>query len=77
MQDAPNNPRHPWEQKLHEATGRIEDEVRRVVQYLDEEIVPDVRRSSSEALRSASLRLAELARHLDDKNSADTTKGQK
>jgi bisphosphoglycerate-dependent phosphoglycerate mutase len=75
--DSNQPPPRPWEEKLHEATTRIEDEVRRVVRYLDDEVVPDVRRSSSVALRAAAERLAQLAQRLDDKTRADADKGQK
>lgn len=76
-QDSNASDRRPWEEKIHEAGTRIEEEVRRVVRYLDDEVVPDVRRSSSVALRAAAERLAQLATRLDDKNRADATKGQK
>jgi len=73
----PNQPpRRPWEEKLHEATTRVEEEVRRAVRYVDEEVLPDVRRSSSVALRAAAERLAQLAQHLDDKARAEADKGQ-
>ncbi|SEG61438.1 hypothetical protein SAMN05421819_3807 [Bryocella elongata] len=75
--DTNQPPRRPWEEKLHEATSRIEEEVSRVVKYVDDEVLPDVRRSSSAALRAAAERLAQLAQHLDDKASADADKGQK
>jgi bisphosphoglycerate-dependent phosphoglycerate mutase len=74
----PNQPpRRPWEEKLHEATSKFEDEVRRAVRYFDDEVIPDVRSSSSVALRAAAERLTQLAQQLDDKARADATKGQK
>jgi bisphosphoglycerate-dependent phosphoglycerate mutase len=63
--------KHPWEERLHEAGTRIEDEVRRVVRYLDDEVVPEVRRNSSIALRAAADRLAKLAQHLEDSQRKD------
>ena len=62
-----NDNRKPWEERLKEAGANIEQEVRRVVRFLDDEVVPDVRRSSSTALRSAADQLGKLAQHLDDK----------
>jgi hypothetical protein len=68
----PNTPPRPaWEEKLREAATRIEDEVRRVATLLDEEVVPEVRRTSSVALRAASEKLAQLAQHLEDKARGD------
>ncbi len=44
---------------------RVEEEVRKVIDYLNDEVVPEVRRNSSQALRTASEHLAKLAAHLD------------
>lgn len=53
------------EEKLTETMPRVEEEVRRVVAYLNDEVVPGVRESSSKALRTASEQLAKLADQLD------------
>lgn len=55
-----------WEQKLKEAGARVEEELRTFGCYLDEEVLPDVKRHSSTALRAASEKLAALAQHIDD-----------
>ena len=64
----PNDPhtKRPWETKLSEATARIEQELRSAVKTIDEEVVPEVRKHSSSALRRLSARLEQLAEHLDD-----------
>ena len=49
---------------------RIEEEVRRVITYLNDEVVPQVRRNSSSALRSAAEQLSRLAEHLDQQRAA-------
>jgi hypothetical protein len=55
--------------KLDEQLGgvapRVEEEVKKVIAYLNDEVVPQVRQSSSEALRTASEHLNRLAEHLD------------
>ena len=56
----------PWDQHLREAGERIEDDLRRLVAYLNDEVVPDVRRSGSSALRSAAAELQRLAEQMDD-----------
>ena len=62
----------PWEERLREAGAQTEAEVKRLMQYLDQEVLPDVRRHSSTALRAASEQLAKLAQQLDDtKNKHD------
>jgi hypothetical protein len=48
-----------------EALPRVEEEVKKVITYLNDEVVPQVRQNSSEALRFASSHLAKLAEHLD------------
>ena len=54
------------EQHLREAAARAEDELKRVVRYLDTEVVPEVRRNSSTALHAAATRLQKLAESMDD-----------
>ncbi len=56
-----------WEQRLHEVASGVEDELRRVVTYLNDDVVPEVRQNSSVALRKASAELDRLARKLDDR----------
>ena len=42
-----------------------------MARYIDDEVVPDVRRNGSTALRAAADRLAKLAQYLDDKARED------
>jgi hypothetical protein len=56
----------PWEQQLREAAARAEEELRRVVTYINDEVVPDIRRNGSQALRAASAELQKLAQRMDD-----------
>lgn len=55
-----------WEDKVNNAASRAESELRRLIDYLNDEVVPDVRRHGSTALHSAAERLHELAKTLDD-----------
>ena len=57
-----------WEQRLREHAARLEEEVRRVVDYINDEVVPDVRRHGSQALRAAASELHKLAERMDDHN---------
>ncbi len=59
-------PKKGLEDHLREAGDRIEEEVRRAVKYLDDEVVPEVRRNGSCALRTVADKLRQLAEHLDD-----------
>jgi hypothetical protein len=62
----------PFEQRLHSAAARAEEELRRLTRYLDEEVVPEVRRNGSTALRAAAVRLQKLAESMDDARSTDS-----
>ena len=53
------------EDKFNEARPRVEQELNRVIAYLNDEVVPEVRQGSSRALRAAATQLAKLAEHLD------------
>ncbi|HZQ41816.1 MAG TPA: hypothetical protein VFA99_01100 [Acidobacteriaceae bacterium] len=68
MSSAPNQ--KPLDQRLHEAARRAEEELHRLVKYLDDEVVPEVRRNSSTALRAAAVRLQKLAETLDNARSS-------
>ena len=56
----------PWEQQLREAAVRAEEELRRVVTYINDEVVPDIRRNGSVALRAASVELQKLAQRMEE-----------
>ena len=70
-----NEPRRstsPFEEfgrKVDEHVGtvgpKVEEEVRKVIAYLNDEVVPKVRQNSSEALRIAADQLRKLADHLE------------
>jgi hypothetical protein len=57
-----------WESRLREAAEHVEHDVRKVIAYINDEVVPDIRRNGSDALRSAAAELERLARHMDDSN---------
>jgi hypothetical protein len=59
-------PKRPWEDRVKEAGERAQEELRRVLEYIDKDVVPEVRRSGSAALRSAAERMQKLAQHLDE-----------
>jgi hypothetical protein len=67
----------PWEQQLRDAAARAEEEVRRVVTYINDEVVPDIRRNGSQALRAASEELQKLAQRMDDHKAAQAANREK
>jgi hypothetical protein len=58
--------KRPWEQGLRDAVTHLEADVRSVVKYINDDVVPDVRRNGSEALRAAAAELHKLAQRMDD-----------
>lgn len=55
------------ETKFKEEMPRVEEEIQKVITYLNDVVVPEVRDNSSRALRAASEQLAKLAERLDRK----------
>jgi hypothetical protein len=53
------------EEKFNQAKPRVEEEVKKVIAYLNDEVVPGVRGNSSKALKIAADKLTKLAEHLD------------
>lgn len=51
--------------KIHEAVEHVERELKQVIGYLNDEVVPTVRQESSKALRTAADQLARLADYMD------------
>jgi trans-2-enoyl-CoA reductase len=59
-----------WEQQLRDATVRVEEDLRRVVAYINDQVVPEIRLNGSQALRSAADELQKLAQRMDDRRAA-------
>jgi hypothetical protein len=59
-------PKRPWEQQLRDAATHLEADLKSVVKFINDEVVPDVRRNGSEALRAAAAELHKLASRMDD-----------
>ncbi len=64
-----------WERAVEETAAKAETEVRRVIAYLNDEVVPEVRRDGSRALRTAAAELTRLAERMDGRRrSADAAR---
>jgi len=61
-------PGRPFEDRVRDAATRMEDDLKRVVVYINDEVVPDVRRHGSRALRDAAAELHRLAEKVEDAN---------
>src|SRR5260370_42215840 len=69
---ATGDPKRPWEQQLRDAAAHLETELKNVVKYINDEVVPEGRRNGSEALRAAAAELHRLA-HLVDGHCSKTS----
>ncbi len=63
-----SNPGRKWEQTLEDLGTKTEAEVQRVIRYLNDEVIPDVRRDGSRALRSAAEELLKLAQRMEGRH---------
>lgn len=52
--------------KLDEAASKIEQEIKGVIQHLNDHVVPKVRNEGTQALRSAADQLRKLADRMDN-----------
>ena len=55
------------DERLNQAMPRIEEEVKKVIAYLNDQVVPQLRQGSAQALHSASEQLRKLAEQLEDR----------
>ena len=58
------------DETVNKAVPTVEEELRKVISYLNDEVVPRVRENSSKGLRIAADQLTRLAEHLDRNASA-------
>lgn len=63
---ATEEPKRTWEQPLRDAATHLETDLKNVVNYINDQVVPDVRKNGSEALRDAAAELHRLAQRMDD-----------
>jgi hypothetical protein len=54
------------DERFSQALPRVEEEVKKVIDFLNDQVVPRLRQDSSQALHAASERLRKLAEQLDD-----------
>ncbi|RZU41161.1 hypothetical protein [Edaphobacter modestus] len=74
---ANGSPKRPWEERLHGAGARMEEDVREVIRYFNDEIVSDLRKNGSEALRAAARELNRMAQRMDERAGRAPTSGTK
>lgn len=64
---ARGNSNDAWEERLHDAGARMEEDVRGFIRYFNDEIVPDLRKNGAEALRAAARELNRIAQRMDER----------
>ena len=55
------------DERLNQALPRVEEELKKVIAFLNDQVVPQLRQDSSQALHAAADRLRKLAEQLDDR----------
>ena len=68
-----SNQSRDWEEKVRDAAAWGEDELHRLVTYFNDEVVPEVRRNGSVALRRAAQELDKLAQRMEDRRAGKDT----
>ena len=56
------------DERFNQVKPRVEEELKKVIDYLNDQVVPQLRQDSSHALRAAADRLRKLAEQLDDRH---------
>jgi hypothetical protein len=64
------------DETVNKAVPRIEEELKNIITYLNDEVVPKVRENSSKGLRVAADQLTKLAEHLDRARQNPSKPGQ-
>jgi hypothetical protein len=59
-------PKRPWEQQLRDVATHLETDLKNVVRYINDEVVPEVRQNGAEAMRAAAVELHRLGSWMDD-----------
>jgi hypothetical protein len=54
------------DERLGQAMPKVEEELKKVIAYLNDQVVPQLRQDSAQALHAAADRLRKLAQQLDD-----------
>jgi bisphosphoglycerate-dependent phosphoglycerate mutase len=54
------------DERLNQAMPRVEEELKKVIAYLNDQVVPQLRQDSAQALHAAADQLRKLAQQLDD-----------
>jgi division protein CdvB (Snf7/Vps24/ESCRT-III family) len=54
------------DEQFNQAIPQVEEELKKLIAHLNDEVVPQIRRNSSQALRAAAERLRKLAEQLDN-----------
>lgn len=62
---------------LEDVGRRLDEEVERLIAYLNDEVVPSVRNHSSRAIRTAAQKLEDFAQYLDEHRKARGEKDYK
>lgn len=66
-----------WEQRVQQTAARAEEDLRRVIKYMNDEIVPDLRRRGATTMRAGAAELEQWAIWLDGRKTPLSPLGAK
>jgi hypothetical protein len=55
------------DERFNQVRPRVEEELKKVIDYLNDQVVPHLRQDSAQALHAAADRLRKIAEQLDDR----------
>jgi hypothetical protein len=55
------------DERFNQVKPRVEEELKKLIDYLNDQVVPQLRQGSSDGLRAAADRLHKIAEQLDDR----------
>jgi hypothetical protein len=56
------------DERFNQVRPRVEEELKKVIDYLNDQVVPQLRQDSAQALHAAADRLRKLAEQLDERH---------
>lgn len=70
----PNGTNRDWNHVIGEVGSRVDEDLRHLVQYINDEIVPAVRRNGPGVLRQAAAELQKIADRMEDRAASQRSK---
>lgn len=72
----PDGAKRGWNQIFGDAGSRVEEDLRSLVQYINDEVVPEVRRNGPDVLRRTAAELEKLADRMENRAPNQSSQGE-